>query len=164
MKKSLLLAGAFVILNAGLGFAAPLNNLDSGQTAVGLSGDAFYIEHKLADRFTIGYQSIDRGYYGDMTDLYGQYEFTGNLRGIIGSREFDYRDSAMYLGVGLQGSLAPQLNGFASVVAGDKFSEMQAGASYRLASNLDLNATYTNFMPEYGRDKDEVAIGATLKF
>lgn len=164
MKKSLLLAGAFVILSAGSSFAAPLNNLDHEQTAVGLSGDAFYIEHKLTDRFTLGYQSIDREYYGDMKDLYGQYEFTGNLRGIIGNRDFDYQDSAMYLGLGLQGSLAPQLNGFASIIAGDNFSEMQAGASYRLASNLDLNATYTNFMPEHGRDKDEVAIGATLKF
>lgn len=164
MKKGLLLAGAFVILSAGTSFAAPLNNLDNEQTAIGLSGDAFYIEHKLSDRFTLGYQSIDRDYYGDMKDLYGQYEFTGNLRGIIGNRDFDYRDSAVYLGLGLQGPLAPQLNGHASVIAGDKFNELQAGASYRLASNLDLNATYTNFMPDHGPDKDEIAIGATLKF
>lgn len=164
MKKKLLILGAFLILNTGTSFAAPLNNLDNEQTAVGLSGDAFYIEHKFGDRFTLGYQSIDRGYYGDMKDIYGQYQFSDNLRGIVGSRDFDYGDSSTYLGLGLQAPLAPQLNGFASVIAGDEFKELQVGAGYRLASNVDLNVTYTNFMPDYGRDKDEVAIGATLKF
>jgi len=164
MKKKLLILGAFIILSTGTSFAAPLNNLDNEQTAVGLSGDAFYIEHKFGDRFTLGYQSIDRSYYGDMKDVYGQYQFSNNLRGIIGNRDFDYGDSSTYLGLGLHGALAPQLNGSASFITGDEFKELQVGAGYQLASNVDLNVTYTNFMPDYGRDKDEVAVGATLKF
>lgn len=164
MKKSLLILGAFVTLSTGTAFAAPLNGLDNGQTALGLSGDTFYIEHKIADRFTLGYQSVDRDYYGDMKDIYGQYQFSNNLTGIIGNRDFDYSDSSMYLGLGLQGPLAPSLDGFASFIAGDEFNEVQVGAGYQLAANVDLNVTYTNFMPDHGRDKDEFAVGATLKF
>ena len=164
MKKSLLILGAFVVLSTGTSFAAPLNNLDNEQTAVGISGDTVYIEHKFGDRFTLGYQDIDRDNYGDMKDIYGQYQFSENVRGIIGNRDFDYADSSMYLGLGLQGPLAPKLDGSASFVAGDEFKEVQVGAGYQLASNVDLNVTYTNFMPDQGRDKDKVAVGATLKF
>lgn len=164
MKKSLLVLGAFVILNTSTSFAAPLNNLDNEQTAVGVSGDTFYIEHKFGDRFTLGYQSIDREYYGDMHDIYGQYQFTSNVRGIVGNRDFDYNESSMYLGLGLQGSIAPKLDGFTSYIAGDNFNELQVGANFQLAPNVDLNATYTDFMPDQGRDKDKVAVGATLKF
>ncbi len=164
MKKSAVALGAFLLLGAGTGFAAPLNSLDNNQTAVGVSGDTFYIEHKLAEGFTLGYQSIDRDYYGDMKDFYGQYQFSDKLRGIIGSRDFDYSDSSLYLGLGLRGALAPRLDGFASFIAGDDFNELQAGAGLKLADNVDLNLTYTNFMPDRGRDKDEVALGATLKF
>lgn len=164
MKKSLLMLGALVVLSTSTSFAAPLNNLADEQTAVGLSGDAFYVEHKFGDRFTLGYQSIDRDYYGDMKDIYGQYQFSNTLRGIIGNRDFDYTDSALYLGLGLQAPLAPQLDGFASFIAGDDFNELQLGAGYRLAANVDLNVTYTNFMPDRGRDKDELAVGATFKF
>lgn len=164
MKKGLLVLGAFVVMTASTSFAAPLNNLNSDQTAVGVSGDTVYIEHKFGDRFTLGYQSVDRDYYGDMKDVYGQYEFSKNVRGIVGSRDFDYHDSSMYLGVGLQGEIAPKVNGSAAYVAGDEFSEVQVGAGFQLASNVDLNVTYTNFMPDQGTDKDEVAVGATFKF
>ncbi len=164
MKKGLLILGAFITMSTATGFAAPLNDLGNEQTAVGISGDTFYLEHKFGDRFTLGYQSMDRDYYGDMKDIYGQYQFTSNLRGIIGSRDFDYRDSATYLGLGLQGSLAPNLKGYTSFLAGDKFNELQVGAGFKLASNVDLNATYTNFMPDRGSDKDEFAVGATFKF
>ncbi|SMC90062.1 hypothetical protein [Sporomusa malonica] len=164
MKKSLLILGAFITLSTSTSFAAPLNSLNNEQTAIGLSGDTVYIEHKFGDRFTLGYQSIDRDNYGDMKDIYGQYQFSNNLRGIIGNRDFDYSDSSMYLGLGLQGSLAPKLDGFASFVAGDEFNELQVGAGYQLAANVDLNVTYTNFMPDQGKDKDEIAVGATFKF
>jgi hypothetical protein len=164
MKKSLLTLGAFLILSTGTSLAAPLNNLDNEQTAVGISGDTIYIEHKFDDRFTLGYQSIDRDNYGDMKDIYGQYQFSDNLRGIIGNRDFDYTNSSMYLGLGLRGPLAPKLDGFASIVAGDEFNELQVGTGYQLAANVDLNVTYTNFMPDQGKDKDELAVGATFKF
>lgn len=164
MKKSVFTLGAFIILSTGTSLAAPLNNLDNEQTALGISGDTVYIEHKFDDRFTLGYQSIDRDNYGDMKDLYGQYQFSNNVRGIIGARDFDYDDSSMYLGLGLQGPLAPKLDGFASFVVGDEFNELQVGTGYQVAPNVDLNATYTNFMPDQGRDKDEVALGATFKF
>lgn len=164
MRKSVLTLGAFIILSTGTSFAAPLNNLDSEQTAAGISSDTVYIEHKFDDRFTLGYQAIDRDNYGDMNDIYGQYQLSDNVRGIIGVRDFDYTDSSMYLGLGLQGNLAPQLDGFASFVVGDEFNELQVGAACQLAANVDLNVTYTNFMPDQGRDEDEVSVGATFRF
>ncbi|TWH45016.1 hypothetical protein [Sporomusa sp. KB1] len=165
MKKSLLILGSFLVLSAGTSFAAaPLNNLANEQTAVGATGDTVYIEHKFGDRFTLGYQASDRDYYGDMKDVYGQYQFSQNVRGIVGNRNFDYHDSEMYLGLGLQGALAPKIDGSAAFIAGDEFKEVQIGTAFQLASNVDLNVTYTNFMPDEGRDKDQVEVGATFKF
>lgn len=164
MKKRLLILGAFVMMTATTSLAAPLNNLHNEQTAVGASGDTVYIEHKFGDRFTLGYQAIDRDSYGDMKDVYGQYQFSQNIRGIVGNRDFDERDSAVYAGLGLQGELAPNLSGSAAYIAGDDFSEVQLGAGVQLAQNVDLNVTYTNFMPDQGKDKDKVAVGATFKF
>lgn len=163
MKKTVLALATFLTLNAGIGFAAPINDLSQGQTAIGIGNDNFYLEHKLTDNFTLGLQNVDRDNGGNLSDIYGQLQLTNNLRGIIGSRNFD-PSSKLYLGMAVNGPLAPEADGYASLIAGNEFKELQVGTNFRLTHNLDLNLNYHSFMPDVGSNKTGVGVGATIKF
>lgn len=161
MKKTLLTVAALLTLSANA-FAAPVNDLAQGQTAVGAGSDVFYLEHKLTDSFTLGFQNVDRD-GADMDDIYGQFRLNGNLRGIVGSRDFGY-DSEAYLGMAVNGPISPDANGYASLIAGSEFKELQVGANFKLTHNVDLNLDYHTFMPDEGRNRNGIGVGATLKF
>jgi hypothetical protein len=164
LKKIVLSLVAALALNVGIGFAAPINDLATGQTAVGIGSDTFYLEHQLTDNFTLGFQNVDRGDNGSsLDDIYGQFRLSGNLRAIVGSRNFDF-GSKLYGGLAVSGPMAPEWDGYASFVAGDQFKELQVGANFHLAHNVDLNVNYHSFMPDAGRDTNGVGVGATFKF
>lgn len=163
MKKILLAFTVFFTLSIGTLFAAPINDLYTGQTAIGAGSDTFYIENKLTDNFTLGYQNVDLDHYGNSDDVYGQLHFTDNLRGIIGNRSFD-SNSKMYLGMAVNTPLAPNSTGYASLIAGNSFKEVQVGANVNLAPNVDLNLNYHSFIPDEGHNSNGVGVGATLKF
>ncbi|HWR07640.1 hypothetical protein [Sporomusa sp.] len=154
MKKIIFAVMLLIVTSVGIVFAAPINNLDRGQTAVGFVRDDFYVEHKLTNALTVGLQD---------DDIYGQFNLRGNYRAIIGSRDYD-SDSHFYGGVAVTTALAPALDGYASVIAGSSFAEFQVGANYSLTHNFDLNVNYCSFRPDEGRNKNRVGIGATLKF
>lgn len=162
MKKFALALAALFIMTSATAFAAPINDLSRGQTALGLGTDAFYLEHKLSDSFTLGFQNVDRDSVS-MDDIYGQFQLSDNLRGIVGSRDLAI-GSKMYLGMAVHGPLSPEWDGYASLVGGGDFNELQVGANLRLASNLDLNVDYHSFSPDYGRSRSGVGVGATLRF
>lgn len=153
MKKIILALLVCSVVGVSTGFAAPINNLDKGQTAVGFVRGDIYAEHKLTDNFTIGLQD---------DDIYGQFSLKGNYRAIVGSR--DYHGSHIYGGLAVITSLAPALDGYASVVASSSFVEAQVGANYNVARNVDLNANYSSFRPDEGRNKNRFGLGATFKF
>lgn len=154
MKKFIFTSAIILSLTVSTGFAAPINNLDQNQTAVGVVDDSFYIEHKFSDNFTLGAQK---------NDIYGEFEMTNHLRAIIGSKT-DNSDSNVYLGGALNASLAPNVEGYVSLVGGSHFREMQLGANIGIAPNVDLNANYRSFMPDGGSDSNRTTIGATVKF
>ncbi len=162
MKKTIFALIAALTVNVGTGFAAPINNLTQDHTALGIGSDGFYLEHKIADNFTLGYQTVD--YASDSKDLYGQINFSNNLRGIIGSRDFDSAGSKMYFGLAVNGPVSSEANGYASLISGNKFKELQVGASIKLSYNTDLNLSYHSFMPDFGHDKSGLGVGATFKF
>lgn len=161
MKKTLLTITALLTLSANA-FAAPVNDLSQGQTAVGAGSDVFYLEHKLTDSFTLGFQNVDRD-GADMDDIYGQFRLNNNLRAIVGNRDFNY-DSNIYAGLAVNGPLSPEAKGYASLIAGGDFKELQVGANFKLTHNVDLNLDYHSFMPDQGRNRNGVGVGATLKF
>jgi len=164
LKKIVLSLVAALVLSVGTGFAAPINDLATGQTAVGLGSDTFYLEHKLTDNFTLGFQNVDRGDNGtSLDDIYGQFRLSDNLRAIIGSRNLD-SGSKFYGGLAVNGPMAPEWDGYASFIAGNQFKELQVGANFHLAHNLDLNLNYHSFMPDAGRDTNGAGVGVTLKF
>ena len=162
MKKIICIAVALLVLSLGTAMAAPLNDLSRGQTAVGAASDNLYIEHKIADRFTIGFQNIDTSSSDDAIDFYGQYRLNNTFRAIIGHR--DYADGAGYLGIGATRELDNKWDGHAQVLFGDEFVEAQVGATYKITSEVDANVYYRSFMPDVGDDKNRVGVGITYKF
>lgn len=161
MKRIVLAIAALLAMNAATAFAAPINDLGRGQTALGVGSDVFYLEHKLSDSFTLGFQNVDRD--GDMSDIYGQFDLAGNLKGLVGSRDL-WSGSEMYVGLAVHAPLAPQWDGYASLIGGGKFTEVQVGANMRVASNLDLNVDYHSFSPDGGRTRSGVGVGMTMRF
>lgn len=160
MKKIVLTLAALLTLSA-TAMAAPINDLGRGQTALGVGTDTVYLEHKLTDSFTLGFENVDR--YSSMNDVYGQFQLSDNFRGIVGSRDL-YGDSKLYVGAAVNAPLSHEWDGYASVIGGSNFNEVQVGANLRLASNIDLNVDYHSFSPDYGRSKSGVGVGATVRF
>lgn len=163
MKKKVLAVAAVLMMSVGTGFASPINELDKGQTAVGVGTDSLYLEHKISNSFTLGFQTVDRDDYGHMNDIYGQFALSNHLRGILGSRDVN-SDSKIYAGIAANGTIAPDWAGYASVVGNNQFTEVQVGTNYKLTNNTDLNLNYHSFMPDVGKDKNGVGVGLTLKF
>lgn len=165
MKKTILALSMLTALSASTVFAAPINTLGTEETAIGFGTNESYIEHKIGDNFTLGYQYSDRDQYGDMNDIYGQIDLTSNVRGIVGHRgDLPGDESNFYGGIALNAPLFDATEGYASYITGADFHETQVGLNVGLASNLDLNINYHNFEPDYGRSENGVGIGATLKF
>ena len=163
MKKIIVALTAVVTMNAGIALAAPINDLSKGQTALGIGTDTFYIENRIGDNFTLGIQNAKRDNAGNMNDNYGQFNLSNNLRGIIGSRNVD-AGSKMYLGMAINGPLSSGWDGYGSLIAGDRFKEMQVGANIGIANDVDLNLNYHSFMPDSGSNANGVGFGATIKF
>ena len=153
MKKIMFALLVLFVTGVGTGFAAPINNLDNGQTAIGFVNDNFYVEHKFTNNFTLGFQN---------DDIYGQYNLNSNFRAIVGSR--DYFGSKLYVGAAVNTSLAPALDGYASLIAGNSFKELQVGVNYHLTHNVDVNVNYRSFIPDEGSNSNRTGIGATYKF
>jgi len=154
MKKTALTVVSLLAFGVGTGFAAPINNLGQGQTAIGVMDDSFYLEHKMSNNLTLGFQK---------NDIYGQVNLNNNIRAIIGSKDYN-SNSNLYIGAAVTSPLAPSLDGYASLVGASDFKELQVGANYNITNNLDFNVNYRSFMPDQGSNSNRTGLGATLKF
>ena len=157
MKKMIVMVVVLLVFSISNAMAAPLNDLATEQTAVGVSNDAIYIENKIADRITVGIQDIDLS-RDDSIDFYGQYQFENNFRGIIG-----YRDT-LYAGVGYVKELDNKWDGHAYVIFSDEFAEAQVGGTYKINHELDANVYYRFIMQDHGSDHGRLGVGLTFKF
>ena len=153
MKKIALTVVSLLVIGVGTGFAAPINNLNQGQTAIGVQDDSLYIEHKLSNNLTLGLQE---------NEIYGQIALGNNIRAIVGSR--DYNGSRIYLGAAVTAPLAPALNGYVSLVGANNFTEAQVGVNYNLTHNFDINLNYRSLMPDQGGNSNRTTLGAAFKF
>jgi len=154
MKKVVLTVVSILALGVGTCFASPINNLNKGQTAIGVSDDSFYLEHKISDNITLGFQK---------DDIYGQVNVGNNLRAILGSRDYN-SSSQIYIGAAVNTPIAPSLDGYASLIGANDFAELQVGVNYNLTSNFDVNLNYRSFMPDQGGNSNRTSLGATFKF
>jgi len=154
MKKIVITVVSLLTIGVSTGFAAPINNLNQGQTAIGIVDESLYLQHKISDNVTLGLQE---------NDIYGQVGFNNNLRAIIGSRDYN-SNSKIYVGLAVNTPLAPSLDGYASLIGATDFKELQVGVNYNLTHNIDANLNYRSFMPDQGSNSNRTSLGATFKF
>ena len=140
MKKSALLTAALLLVSSSYAMAAPINQMANHETAVGVGTKESYIEHKVTNKATVGFQYADRDEKGDHKDAYLQYDIVGSELKVLG---FD---------------------AYASYVAGKDFNETQVGVNKNLLLNVDLNVNYHNFKPDEGSRENGVGVGVSVKF
>lgn len=164
MKKVLLPLALLLTFSIGTACAAPISTLERDQTAAGIllhtDNNSFYIENKVTDTMTVGYEHLNVE-SADATDLYAQFDLNEGTRGIMGFRDINSSSKA-YAGLAFDRSLTPEWSGYGSIIAGNKFTEFQVGASYIITENLDLNLNYRAF--NYYGYKDVGTIGAIYRF
>lgn len=163
MKKSIVTLAAILTLTTGAASAAPINNLASGETAIGVGTNENYIEHQISNDITLGYQKADRDEYGNQDDIYGQIRLVDHVRAIVGHRDLNYK-SNYYGGIAANVPLLPNATGYASFITGSDFKETQIGTNVSLVSNVELNLNYHSFSPDHGRNENGFGVGATVKF
>ena len=72
MKKSALLTSALLLVSSSYAMAAPINQMANHETAIGVGTKESYIEHKVTNKATAGFQYADRDEKGDHKDAYLQ--------------------------------------------------------------------------------------------
>ena len=178
MKRKIFALIAGTMLAASIGQAAPLADIQQGETNIGydhydlnhdISSDGFYLEHALSDKFILG---VDRNNYSDSfftaTDIYAQYKLDPNIRLIAGNRNYSDRNNGdtnqFFYGVGATVNLAPKLDAYASVTTGSIATEWQTGVSYNLDKQTAVQVGYKSYKEDNQSTIDGIGFGINHKF
>ena len=166
MKKSALLTAALLLVSSSYAMAAPINQMANHETAIGVGTKESYIEHKVTNKTTAGFQYADRDEKGDNKDAYLQYDIIGSELKVIGGYRWNLpndKDNA-FAGVAVSTPKVLGFDAYASYVAGKDFNETQVGVNKNLLLNVDLNVNYHNFKPDEGSRENGVGVGVSVKF
>lgn len=175
MKKKILTALTGAMFVTGVAMAAPITDLEKGESVIGynhynldISGysvddDSFSLEHGIADKVIVG---VERNSFdgAKATDLYAHYKLDPNIRLIVGNRDIDYGPSKMFVGIGGKTSLAPKVDGYASVTTSSIATEWQAGLAYKLNEQANLNLGYKSLKEDGTPTADGLGFGVGIKF
>lgn len=163
MKKIIAIFIVLLSFSMNRVFAAPINNLEKGVTTAGIisgsKNSMYYLETQNTDRLIIGIQSLDLRDNNAATDFYAQIKMDDTLRVLFGNRIIDSRSKA-YLGGAVESHLNPDIDGYASLIAGSGFQELQLGANYKLTDTNDLNINFSSLSD----NKSSLGIGLSFKF
>lgn len=163
MKKIIVTFIMIFLLSVNSVFAAPINDMEKGVTAAGvISGSKnsmYYLETQNTDKVVIGIQSLDLRDSNAATDFYAQIKMDDTVRVILGNRIIDSRSKA-YLGGAVESHLNPDIDGYASLIAGSGFQELQLGANYKLTDTNDLNINFSSISD----NNSSLGIGLSFKF
>ncbi|HIU63658.1 MAG TPA: hypothetical protein IAB06_01275 [Candidatus Avacidaminococcus intestinavium] len=165
------LAFALLVTNVSLTNAAPVKNIDQGQTVAGynyydLDGSAhgIYLEHGLTDRVIVGTEYIDLKHSQHIFDVYGKYKLDPNFLVNLGIR--DYKHSSSKLTVGLEATtpLSDVIDGYAGVKYNSNETEFKIGIGHMLNENwgLDLNYSWHDF--DHGKNVNGLGVGVNYSF
>jgi opacity protein-like surface antigen len=191
MKKKVLagLVGAMLVSSVGL--AAPVVDLNRGETSIGYNyssldieingtpfdtsdSDGFYVEHALNDKVSVGvdhtktpieFSGIN---LGDMkvTDVYAKYKLNKNIYATLGNRNYNSDgEKTDEITIGLDGikQLTEKVNGYAGLKSNDYETELQIGATYALTDVLNLDVNYKHHDYDDGESKG-FGLGVNYKF
>ena len=139
--------------------AAPVNQMAAHETAI-------YIEHKVTNKATLGYEYMDRDEYQNQDAAYLQYDIIGSEVKAIGGYRWNLPGdkSNAFIGAAVSTPKVFGFDAYASYAAGKDFSETQVGINKNIIANLDANLNYHNFKPDEGHHEDGIGVGVTLKF
>jgi hypothetical protein len=169
----------FLVFNIAIGFAAPPNQLETGEFAAGtLLGDksnTYYLESKAGDAFTVGVEYLHwRGQKNNVTDVYGKIDLnksdsdyqsfednTIRLQAILGNRNLP-NASRKFVGAQISSEVAPDWVAYSSFIAGQGFEELQVGTTYKINPQNNLNINYRTY--RYEGTKNDISFGLDFKF
>jgi hypothetical protein len=154
---------ALLLISMNSAFAAPINDLEKGDTIVGVIGGSnnsmYYLETQNTDNLTIGIQSLNLRGNNIAMDYYAQIRMDDTSRVIVGNRILDSH-SRSYLGGAIQNELAPDIEGYASLIAGSGLQELQLGVNYKLTDTSDINLNFSAISD----NKSSIGLGLSCKF
>ncbi len=163
MNKVIVTLTIWLFLSITIVSAVPVNDLENGDTAIGVisgsNNNMYYLETKSSDNLILGIQSLDLRTSNSAADFYAQIKMDDTLRVIFGNRIIDSRSKA-YLGGAIESRLNPDVNGYASVIAGNGFQELQMGVNYKLTDANDININFSSLSD----NKASLGIGLSYKF
>ncbi|SHJ43288.1 hypothetical protein [Propionispora hippei] len=178
MKKKILTVLAGTMLVAGTAMAAPISDIQEGQTTVGythynlssnthdVKDDSFYLESAVSQKFILGIENNSAFPYNGVkaTDVYAQYKLDPNVRLIAGNRSYEDGPDKMFYGVGANMALAPKLDGYVSVTNSSIATEWQTGVNYKLDKQTSLTLGYKSYKEDHASTLDGVGFGANYTF
>ncbi len=179
MKKKILAILTGTMLVTGVGFAAPVTDLQEGESTIGynhynldvvgqnIDDDSFYLENAVTDKVILGIErnsySIP-GYDAKTTDIYAHYKLDPNIRLIVGNRDYSGGPSKMFYGIGANTNLSPKVDGYASVTSSSIATEWQAGVTYKLNNQASLHLGYKSYKEDGAATADGMGFGVNYKF
>ncbi|SMD12323.1 hypothetical protein SAMN04488500_12856 [Sporomusa malonica] len=179
MKKKILTLLTGTMLVASVGMAAPLTDLQKGESNIGynhynldaagqnIDTDGFYLENGIGNKVIVGVERNSYsvpGYDFKTTDIYAHYKLDPNIRLIVGSRDYSDGPSKMFYGVGASTNLAPKVDGYASVTTSSIVTEWQTGLTYKLNNQASLHLGYKSYKEDGAATADGLGFGANFKF
>lgn len=163
MKTMIMSFLAFLFISMNNAFATPINDLEKGDTVVGVIGGSsnsmYYLETQNTDNLTIGIQSLNLRGNNMATDYYTQIRMDDALRVIVGNRILDSHSKA-YVGGAVESELTSDIDGYASLIAGSGLQELQLGAKYKLTDTSDINLNFSTI----SGSKSSIGLGLSCKF
>ena len=160
-----------LIINSTIAFAAPINNLEEGQSVLGImvqGGDfnsSFFGETQVGSSITVGFQIASCSNNLSVSDFYAQYRLDSVMdnpvRIILGNKSYDSK-GGLYMGAGVSNQFSEELDGYASATFGSGFQDYQLGVNYNLSDNAILNLSYRVF--KYDETKNGAGLGIMCKF
>lgn len=191
MKKKVSAGIVGVMLVSGVALAAPVVNLEKGQTSIGYNyssleteilgisiddskTNGYYVETAVTDKVILGIDynkaSLESGNnHADLkiTDIYAKYKVGANANVLIGNRQYDFegeKENKITYGIEETTRLDDNLNGYGSVKHNSYETEWQFGVTYALnnATNLDIN--YKRHSGDYDVIFKGFGIGINYKF
>lgn len=176
MKKQLLaLAMGTMLAASSTAFAAPLTDVQKGETSIGynhynlshgLKDDAFHIEHGLSDKFNIG---IERNGFEQnsvdfhSTDIYVQYKLDPHVQLTLGNRDYSDDSSKVFYGIGATTNLSERVDGYAAVNTNSNETQWQLGINYNMDQKTALHLGYKSIKPDSGSTRDGIGFGLSTK-
>lgn len=178
MKKKILTLLTGTMLVASVGMAAPLTDLQQGESTIGynhynldanqtIDTDGFYLENGISNKVIVGIERNSYavpGYDFKTTDVYAHYKLDPNVRLIVGSRDYSNGPSKIFYGLGANTNLASKLDGYASVTTSSIVTEWQTGLTYKLNNQTSLQLGYKSYKEDGAATADGLGFGANYKF